>query len=32
MVPDLRGKIDRPVQMLQPFAGKQLELEGLTHD
>ena len=32
MVPDLRGKIDRPVQMLQPSAGKQLELEGLTHD
>ena len=32
VIPDLGGNVNRPVEVLEPFAAKQLELEGLTHD
>ena len=32
VIPDLGGNVNRPVQVLEPFAAKHLELEGSTHD
>jgi hypothetical protein len=32
VIPDLGGNVNRPVQVLEPFAAKHLKLEGLTHD
>ena len=32
VIPDLGRNVNRPVQVLEPFAAKHLELEGLTHD
>ena len=31
MIPDLRGHVDRTVQVSEPFAPEKLELKGLTH-
>jgi hypothetical protein len=30
-IPDLRGHVDRTVQVPEPFAPEKLELKGLTH-
>ena len=32
VIPDLGRNVNRPVQVLEPFAAKHLELVGLTHD
>ena len=32
VIPDLGSDVNRPVQVLEPFAAKHLELERLTHD